>query len=314
MFFKRSKCDIYKQRSSREFYAMDHTNKRLIYWLIWILPFSVFATDNSCPKPFSLNNEINSQQKSGTVSGELLLDVSMNQIAQLDLLTLNNSRLPKDDFINKPELLYLHVFRHPDLFNKYTSERGLFLYAKVYSDGDIQQARQRVQDHLSDGEFQRLGWHNYKGPIWVIYKKYNWQVVMNSGRFIFKGMEGYALIADLYFNGNMAKAFDETLAMSGIDVKKFMWATGWKRVDKYTSDFYQYRRKVTNHFGNIFTEYRHEIGLDKLVRKFHEDDRLVVYTNMESVLNSRELEYLKWPAELIKKPHAISHSGYVNSK
>ena len=271
-------------------------NKWAICYISAVLSFSflVPASNNLCQNSFSSNEEI-----SNNLLDKLLFKTSLSRMAELDRLTIQTSKLSLKHISDDPAFLALYVLQHPDLFNKYGGGRGLLLYAGVYFNGDIWQAKHKVKSHLSPDEFYKLGWPRYIGPIWNLVETYNWKTFM-AGGWIFRGMEGYALIANLYFEGNMVKAFDETLIMSGFSTEAFIKRFGWKRFEGFISYFYQHRRKVTNRYGQIVKKYRRQNGWDLLIKDFYKYNRSNAHRDMKAVLSVEELKYLRWSNHMMK--------------
>ena len=244
---------------------------------------------------FSNNGNKIHEQKPRRSLHSFLSEIPQNQTAQLDLLTIETSKFFINDPDNKSAPLAWRVLQHPDLLNKYNGARGLFLYAKTYFNGDIQLARQTVATYLPK-EFQQLQWEKYRDQIQILNIAYQWQTFMAGGR-VFRGMEGYGLIANLYFEGNMAKAFDDTLIMSGLSAEQFIKRFGWKRFEGYTDRFYLLRRKITNLQGWIVNKYRYKNGLKALASQFDGGDISKIYLDIKSVLNFVEFKYLSWPED-----------------
>ena len=257
-------------------------------WLILSLLFSISASASLCETLFSIN-WLRMFQTSKP----------MHRIADLDQLALRVDQLVPSNGVPVPQALL--VFKHPVLFNRYVGEKGLFLYAQVYFEGNIQKAMQVVEDYLSLEQYLKLGWHTYNWSVKQIEKEYSWEVFMAGGR-IFRDMEGYALIANLYFDGDMIKAFDTTLAMSRIDLTMFLTRFGWKRFEGHTHHFIPLRRKVTNAYGRIIKQYRWEYGLNLFAKEFYNGDMYKSFIDMKLVLNAAEFKYLGWPEDF-----AITH-------
>ena len=278
---------------------INQSRKWLVGCLIFNLSFSVFAANDSCQKILSPDVEKRDPSESGQLLNVLMANTALNKIAALDQAIIENSKSSIKYIENEQQLpLYLRVFNYVDLRNKYSGRHGLFLYAGVYFNGDILAAKQTVQSYLSAEKFYKLKWYRYRGSVKHLVKTYHWRIITDSGA-IFRGMEGYALIADLYFGGNMAKAFDETIDKSGISVKNFKKYFHWQRFEGYTSDFYLLRRKVVNYYGRIDMSYRYEAGLDFLARRSYNGNRRAAYEDMKLVLHSGELKYLRWSERLI---------------
>lgn len=272
--------------------------KWAIGYLILIMSFSIPASAGFCQKLFSI---------------DLLYFFHpyepKHRIAQLDHLTLRVAHLLPSNDTPMAQQAFL-VFKHPHLFNRYTGEKGLLLYAKIYFKGDIRKAKQAVYEKLSVDELlQKLRWYKYNGPIWDLNEVYSWQVFIKGDR-AFRGMEGYALVANLYFDGDMSKAFDETLAMSGLDRTTFTERFGWKRFKGHTHYFLPLRRKITDSYGQIMDKYKRKDGLNLLAKEFYNGEVYKAFIDMKIVLNFMEFEYLQWPSRFVinKYKHGYSEN------
>ena len=290
-------------------------NKWVICWLIWILPFVVFAENgslplsapsSSCRKVFFGDKVMNLGNKAASLLRSFKSSKPMHRIAQLDQtnlitigITLTNSNLNQLPFL---------VFKHKSLFNKYRKERGLFLYAMVYFGGDIKKAISQVKSQLSIEEMQKLGWLKYDWSLWNLDVDYSWEVFIVGGR-IFRGMEGFALIAELYFNGDMIGAFNRTVEMSRMSAEEFMNRFGWKRFSGPTHYFYPLRRKITNSKGVIYRFYAGKKGLNKFAAIFYGGNTNKSKLDMKLVLNARELASLQWSEDKIINEQNNSQQG-----
>lgn len=268
-------------------------NKWMIYCLLWVLPFFAFAGDGGLP---SSGLKDSCRGFFAKLIEPFQFRQPMHRIAELDQVTIkqHTSAIASN---GKPIEQDLLVFKVPHLFDRYTSARGLFLYAKVYVNGDIRRARKKVKDFLPVSEFHKLKWPRDNLPMWNINHSYSWEVFM-EGEWVFRGMEGYALVADLYFDGDMAKAFDDTLAKSGLFAQEFTTRFGWKRFYAHTLHFYPLRRKITTTEGKINKmKYKYELGLNNMASEFYGGDTVKTVIDINLVLSNKEFEDLFWPTE-----------------
>ncbi len=283
----------------------NNQNKWMICWLIWILPFVVFAGNgslplstpgSSCQKSFFGDRVMNLGNRVAGLLRSFKSSKPMHRIAQLDQtnLAIIGITITKDTFDQLPFL----VFKHPLLFNKYRGEKGLFLYAMVYFGGDVEKAMSRVKTELSIMEIKKLEWLKYDWPMKNLNVDYSWKIFIAGGR-NFRGMEGFALVADLYFNGDMIEAFNKTVEMSRMSAEEFTERFRWKRFIGPTYYFYPLRRKITNSQGLTYRRYRLENGLDTFAATFYSGNIGKSKLDMKLVLNAREWEYLQWPEDTI---------------
>ena len=219
-----------------------------------------------------------------------------------------------DKLITSPKYLSKVTLEHPTTIHKYSAERGLFLYATVYTKGNIQKAKEQLRNIASSDHYHKMQWWKYTGPVWDLKQNYTWKLFVTLEH-LFNGMEGYPLVSNIFFNGDMDEAFKATLELSGLPEKIFIAQTEWKHFKGQTHHFYPQRRQITNHEGNLLEEYKQMTGLEKLANNISRS-KTKTFLYIQEVLNDRELQQTAWPIDILQKQtlDIILHNTEVSLK
>ena len=177
------------------------------------------------------------------------------------------------------------------LKEEYIGMEGCALFAKRYYKGDMQRAFQNVSAVLSKSEFQRLGWRNFQGSVSEFRSLRSKILKRGMLRIEYISMEGYVLLSEKPYEGDMQKTFINVSAiLDKVQFKKL----GWQQFKGSVSEYKAVRFWILDEEGNIKEEYIGMEGCVLLSEKHYEGNMHKAFQNVSAVLNKLEFKKLGW--------------------
>ena len=159
---------------------------------------------------------------------------------------------------------------------------GYVLYAERFYEGDMKKTFTNVSAVLTKKEFNVFEWQRYEGKA-SDFRKERSRVL---GKEEFKGIEGYALYAETYYEGNMHKAF---INVSALLKKQEFNVLDWQVYFGKASDFREERSRVLGK-----EEFKGVEGYVLYAERFYEGDMKKTFTNVSAVLTKQEKSDFEW--------------------
>ena len=173
---------------------------------------------------------------------------------------------------------------------KYKGMEGYLLYADTFYEGDMQKTYMNVSAVLEKNQMQILSWQKFQGKA-QDYRKDEAQILDDKDNLKYKGMEGYALYADSFYEGDMQKAYKN---VSAVLSKNQMQILQWQLFAGTLEEFRGMRSKILTVNGNVRSKYKNIEGYVLYADSFYEGDMKKAYKNVSAVLDKKEMQVLQW--------------------
>ena len=175
---------------------------------------------------------------------------------------------------------------------EYVGRNGYVLFSEKYMDGQMQKAFINVSSVLDKVEFQKLDWQHFQGTV-SEFRVLRDKIVKDNGRMReeYVGMEGYALFAEKYMDGQMQKAFQNVSSV--LDKVEFQ-KLGWQQFQGTVSEFRVLRDKIFKENGRVREEYVGMKGYALFAEDRTEAKMQKAFQNVSSVLDKVEFQKLDW--------------------
>ena len=174
---------------------------------------------------------------------------------------------------------------------------GYIMFAKEYFYDDMEKAYINVSAVLGGGSrlMKQLAWQQYQGLV-SDFNKIRKKILNEDGSIKeeYKGMKGYIMCAEKYFDDDMQKAYKNVSAVLG--GSEVMEQIGWQSYQGPVSEFNGLSSKILNEDGSIKEKYKGMLGYAKFAKEHFESDMQKTYTNVSAVLGggSRLMKQLAW--------------------
>ena len=145
---------------------------------------------------------------------------------------------------------------------------------------------------LDKSTFQKLGWQKFPGSV-SEHQSLELRILDEAGqlREEYVGMEGCALFAGEYYEGNMSKAFLSVSAKLGkIQFKDLEW----QHFHGHASDFESLRSGILDKKGRLKRKYMGMEGYARFSREYYEGDMSKAFINASAALNKAQFRELGW--------------------
>jgi len=123
--------------------------------------------------------------------------------------------------------------------DKYKGMEGYALFADRYYEGDMFKAYKNISAVLKTRQMRSLGWRQTYWGNTKNFQEDKSRILDKSGdaKNEYKGMEGYALFADRYYEGDMFKAYKNISAVLGGFRQIRGLGLGWQKYEGRTEQF-----------------------------------------------------------------------------
>jgi len=175
------------------------------------------------------------------------------------------------------------ILRSVDDWSKYEGQAG---YVKLTSElggtRSMNYVFQTVSRFLGKKKISELGWQAFQGTV-TEFKELRGKILNPDGtiREEYQGMEGYAKFAELYYVGDMKKAYQN---VSAVLDKPQMQMLAWQAFQGTVTEFNELRDKILNPDGTIREEYQGMEGYAKFAEQYYEANMPKAYQNVSAVL------------------------------
>ena len=174
--------------------------------------------------------------------------------------------------------------------SKYKDMEGYVLYADNFSEGSMKQTHLNVSAILDRKQMRELGWQLFRGSVQE-FKEERSQILNSEGKVRpeYKGMEGYALYADSFYEGDMQKTYQQISTVLGGLYKMKEFGLSWKQFKGFVSQYYALKELFERY---EIEELKGSEGQEMVIREVFNGNKYKAYHNVsilrESLLGSRE--------------------------
>ena len=193
--------------------------------------------------------------------------------------------------------------------------RGMEGYARLADEhfaGNMLRAFMNVSAVLDKVIFKSAGWQQFRGST-KEFKELRGYVLNARSDFKeeYRGMEGYARLADEHFAGNMLRAF---MNVSAVLDKVIFKSAGWQAFQGSTKELLELRGYVLNKKGEFKEEYRAMEGYARLADEHFAGNMLRAFMNVSAVLDKVIFKSAGWQAFQGSTKELLELRGYVLNK
>jgi hypothetical protein len=175
--------------------------------------------------------------------------------------------------------------------SKIAGQLGYVYVSDQLFHGNMYESFLRVSKALNKSDFNSLDWGNaYRGQttgFWEERDRFflNGEIVSK-----FKGLEGYFLYANTFYDGQMQKAYlNMSAVLSEREKSELSWGQQYRG---YTSEFHAERRRLTSE--SSVSEFVGVEGYLRYADTFYDGQMQRAYLNMSAVLTEKEKIRLAW--------------------
>ncbi len=174
---------------------------------------------------------------------------------------------------------------------RFKNQEGYLLFCEIYNYKDMLYVFRNVSQALGK-TFKALNWQVFQGSLQE-FSLVRAEILDNQGNFKreYRGMEGYAQLADQFYNGKMFRAFKN---VSAVLDKRVFKQSGWQAFSGSTQSFRLVRAEVLDSQGNFKKEYRGMEGYAQFTDKFYNGNMSKAFKNVSAVLDKRVFKQSGW--------------------
>ena len=175
-----------------------------------------------------------------------------------------------------------------NLKSEYKGMEGYLFYAEAFYAGDMQKAYANNSAVLEKNQMRSLQWQSFQGSSEELREQRS-QILTARGRFKYKGMKGYALYADRFYEGNMKKTY---MNISAILDREEMRAMQWQSFQGSSEELKRERRRILTAKESF--EYKSMEGYALYADRFYTGDMKKTYINISAILDKEQMRELGW--------------------
>ena len=187
------------------------------------------------------------------------------------------------------------ILDHQGNFKKeYQGMEGYARFADQFYKGGMSITFINVSAVLDKLIFKQSGWKNFKGTT-EEFRALKAQILDHQGNFKaeYRDMEGYAKVADKFYNRDMSITF---INVSAVLDKRIFKQSGWQQFKGSTQEFRALKAQILDRHGNFKTEYQGMEGYARFADEFYKGDMLITFINVSAVLDNRIFKQSGWQA------------------
>ena len=173
---------------------------------------------------------------------------------------------------------------------EYKEPKGHILFSDTYYGGNMRLAFKNVSALLPKGGAASIKWRLFYGETKEFKELPDWLKNKHKILKIYLGMNGYAEFADLYYGGDMFKAFVNVKAALGEEFKTL----GWRLFMGSTQQFRSMRGALMDKDGRFLPQYKTITGGILFSEEYFEGDMVKTFTNAAAVFTKQEKTELDW--------------------
>ena len=184
-----------------------------------------------------------------------------------------------------------------DIRHKYKGMDGYANFAEKYYEGNMKKTFLNVSAVVEKSVFQKLGWQEFIGLVENFHELRKGILTSNGDlRHEYKGMDGYAKLAEDYYEGDMKKAFRNISAILGGSKSMKRLEVNWKL---FFGNIVQYKRLILLFEENGMEMFQGRKGQERIANELFEGNTIRTYGNV-SILreilfgNKERFSLLNW--------------------